>query len=153
MAERPSCYHKAIALLGRRAHFRRELEAKLRQRSYSEEEVESTLERLASEGLVDDAALAREWVSSRLRREPLGRRRLEMELGRKGVESDLVESALGELYPEDDEELAQEAGERWRGRGDPAALARYLERRGFSSRAIFAVLRRREAADAQADPV
>ncbi len=153
MAERPPCYHKAIALLGRRAHFRRELRAKLEKRQYPEAEVAATLERLASEGLLDDHDLARQRIAERLRREPIGRRRLEQDLYRRGVDRELIREALEELYPEDDSELAQRAAERWHGRGGGPALARHLERRGFSSRAIFATLRHLEAEDSLNDPV
>lgn len=136
------CAEKAVALLARRPHFRRELARKLTQRGYEESEVEAALDRLTTRGLLDDRQLAHDYLAQRLRREPLGRRRLAAELARRGVDAELVEEALAAQLPEDDLELARQAAARWqqRGGGDPRKLARHLERRGFSPHAIFALL-------------
>lgn len=144
MAELPTCYGKAIDLLARRAHFRRELAKKLSSRDYSAEEVDAALERLVAEGLIDDPEVARDFTRGRLRREPQGRRRLYAELVRRGVDSEVAREAVDEVCPEDDTELAEQAAQRWlarRPQGEKAALARFLERRGFTSRAIFAAIR------------
>ena len=136
-------YQKAIELLARRSHFRREIAAKLAQRGYEEDEVESTVERLADEGLIDDRETAREFVRGRLARRPMGRVRLQSELGARGVPSDLAGEVLGELYPDDDLDLARRAarGSGPASRRSPEALARRLDRLGFSSRAIVHLLR------------
>lgn len=135
----PSCYDKAVALLARRPHFRRQLQEKLVARGFPQEEIERTLERLAREGYLDDRRAARDFVAARLERGGVGRRRLWVELQRRGAPPELVEEVLDELVPEDDLEAARVAAERWRRRGgeDPAALARHLHRQGFSRRAIF----------------
>ena len=128
--------------------------AKLLQRRYDEAEAEVALERLERQGLIDDGRTAREFVRGRMARRPTGRRRLAAELSVRGVDSETVRRILDELYPEDDLEIARDAGRRWRpaGRGS-AALARYLERRGFSSRAIFSVIRETgDDSDASEDP-
>ncbi len=151
----PTCYGKAIDLLSRRGHFRRELETKLSRRGFEEEEVAATLERLRLEGLVDDAQTTRQWIEERLRRGDVGQLRLASELDRRGVDRDISRPLLTELLPEDDSQATQRVAEGWLRRQSPgrqgkaleAALARHLERRGFSRRAIFGVLRRlREAA-------
>ncbi len=139
MARRPvPPYRKAIELLARRSHFRREIAAKLAQRGYGEDEVESTIERLADEGLVADRQTAREFVRGRLAKKPMGRVRLAAELGRRGVSSDLAAEVLDELYPDDDLALARRAA---RGSRSPEALARRLDRLGFTSRSIVHLLR------------
>jgi regulatory protein len=129
-------------MLARRPHFRAELAAKLAQRGYESEEIETTLDRLAAKGFLDDAEAARQFTAGRLARGPLGRRRLAAELGRRGAPREAAQSALDELTDEDDRESAREAARRWlRGRrADRAALARHLERRGFSPRAIVGAL-------------
>lgn len=141
--ERPrvSCYDKALGLLGRRSHFRRELEGKLRQRGYPEAEVEETLGRLEGHGYLDDARTARELVEMRLSRGPEGKRRLASELKRRGASQEAVEEALAAL-PDDDLPAARKAAEAWtrRGGGDPRSLARHLHRKGFSQRAIYTLL-------------
>lgn len=147
MRRQVSAFRKAIELLGRRSHFRRELDAKLRQRGYEDAEVEEALARLADQGLIDDRATAGEFVRGRLARKPLGRLRLRRELEARGVDSETAGEVLEELYPEDDLELARTVAQ-GRPRASAATLARHLERRGFSGRAIVAALREREAGDA-----
>lgn len=144
MRQRPPCYNKALDLLSRRAHFRRELMGKLLRRGYDEEEVTDAVERLVAKGFLDEQATIRDFLAARLARGPLGRRRLLADLGRRGVESDVAQSAVDQVCNGDELEPARQATERWRARrprGEPAALARHLERRGFSRRAIFSILR------------
>ncbi len=138
----PTPYQKALQLLAARAHFRRELEIKLRQRRYPDEEIEAALARLTEEGYLDDRATARVFVESRQGRASEGRARLRSELIKRGAPDDAVDAALAELTPEDDLPAAREAAESWRRKGgaDPRALARHLERKGFSRRAIVSVL-------------
>ena len=138
----PNPYQKALQLLATRAHFRRELEAKLRQRGYPGEEIEAALAKLTEEGYLDDRATARVFVESRQGRTSEGRSRLRAELIKRGAPDDAVEAALAELTPEDDMAAARDAAESWRRKGglDPRALARHLERKGFSRRAIVSVL-------------
>jgi regulatory protein len=136
-----SSYDKAAKLLAARPHFRQELSAKLVQRGYAAEEIEETLNRLESQGYLDDRAAARSFVESRLGRGE-GRARLRAELSRRGAPDEIAEEALAELTPEDDLPAARGAAERWERQGgrDPRALARHLDRKGFSRRAIVAVL-------------
>jgi SOS response regulatory protein OraA/RecX len=70
-----------------------------------------------------------------------GRARLRAELMKRGAAEDAVDEALAEL-PDDDLPAAREAAAKWERKGgsDPRALARHLERKGFSRRAIVAVL-------------
>ena len=105
------------------------------------EEIEETLNRLESQGYLDDRAAARSFVESRLGRGE-GRARLRAELSRRGAPDEIAEEALAELTPEDDLPAARAAAERWERQGgrDPRALARHLDRKGFSRRAIVAVL-------------
>jgi regulatory protein len=137
-----NCYDKAVQLLSRRPHFRRQLQAKLEQREYPREEIEATLERLADLGFLDERRCAEEFVELRLRRSPVGRRRLRGELLQRGADAELVEATLDRTLPADDLEPARVAAARWaRGRSvDRAALARFLDRQGFSQRAILRLL-------------
>jgi regulatory protein len=140
-----SCYDKAVQLLASRPHFRRELQAKLGQRAFSPEEIGEALDRLSAQGYLDDRRTAVAFVEQRLERSSEGRLRLKAELEKRGAPAAAVEEALATL-PEDDLAPAREAAERWarlHPRGNPAALARHLARKGFSRRAIFAVLDKR----------
>lgn len=153
MAPTVSCQRKAFDLLARRDHFRAELAAKLGQRGYEAEEIETTLDRLVERGLLDDRRVARAFVADRQTRRGLGRRRLRAELARRGVSEEVADEVLAEIDDGAELPLARAAAERWLARravpdGDDyaarqrhrAALARHLERRGFAHRAIFAVL-------------
>ncbi len=156
MAENKSCGQKALDLLSRRSHFERELERKLTRRGYDDAEVAETLERLRGQGLVDDRRTAGEFVRSRLSRAPEGRRRLRAELARRGVAGEVITEVLDQETDDDDRDLARQAAERWRrtrsrpGRSrdlEKAALARHLAGRGFSQRAVYAVLEDMPPAD------
>ncbi|HKI01942.1 MAG TPA: regulatory protein RecX [Thermoanaerobaculia bacterium] len=146
----PTCYQKAVQLLAVRPHFRRELATKLRQRGFPGEEIEPALDRLTEQGYLDDRAAARSFVEGRLAKGE-GRARLTAELAKRGAPEEAIAEALAELTPEDDLPSAREAAETWARRGgrDPKALARHLARKGFSHRAILAVLNdRNERTDA-----
>lgn len=135
-----TAYDHAVRFLASRPHFRAELEAKLAQRGYPEDEIAAALDRLTAEGYLDDVRAARDFVAHRLEQKTEGRLRLQAELVRRGASEEAIAAALAEV-PEDDLEAAREAAERWARshRPDPAALARHLARKGFSRRAIFAV--------------
>ena len=55
------------------------------------------LDRYGEVGMIDDAAFARAWVTSRHHGRGLARRALAGELRRKGVDADTVREAVGEL--------------------------------------------------------
>jgi SOS response regulatory protein OraA/RecX len=137
------CYDRACELLGVRPHFRRELQGKLLRRGHPPAEIEQALDRLERQGWLDDQVAARGLVASRLARAPEGPARLRAELERRGAAPEAIEAALAEL-PEDDLPAARQAALRSPAR-TPEALARHLARKGFSRRAIFAVLNERPA--------
>ncbi|HSL84320.1 MAG TPA: RecX family transcriptional regulator, partial [Thermoanaerobaculia bacterium] len=134
-SDRPSAYDQAVKLLARRTHFRREIEAKLGERGYPPAEVEEALARLSERRYLDDAEAARQFVAGKLGRGAFGRARLLAELDARGVERGISAAVLDEALPEDDLPAAREEARRHPGKA-PAAVARRLERRGFSARAI-----------------
>jgi regulatory protein len=145
------CYDKAVELLAARPHFRAELAAKLGRRGFPAAAVEAALDRLAREGYLDDARTAADYAAHRRERGGEGRRRLAAELARRGAPEAAVDAALATL-PEDDLPAARAAAEQWERRAggsnpralrDLRALARHLDRKGFSRRAIVAVLNER----------
>jgi regulatory protein len=149
----PSCYDKAVQLLALRPHFRRELEGKLARRGYPPDEVEAALERLGRQGYLNEADTAQAFVEGRQSRGGEGRSRLKAELVKRGAAGEAIESALEDLTPGDDLAAAREVAAKWArgGKRDPAALARHLQRKGFSPRAIVAVLQERPAGEETAD--
>jgi len=136
------CYTKAQELLARRPHFRRELAVKLASRKYSAEEVETTLARLAEQGYLDDLEHAFDLARGPLQRKGYGPRRLRHELERRGAPEEVVDEVLSAVLADGELAPARQAAERWlsRGRGDRQALARHLDRKGYSTRVILRVI-------------
>ena len=135
-------YDRALDLLARRAHFAAELRAKLGQRGYQEAEVDDAVERLTAAGHLNEQEAAHMLVRS-LKRRGYGRRRLELDLRRRGADEAAALAALESVGDEDELERAGSVAARWRSSHpsrDRAALARHLERRGFAPRTIGAVL-------------
>jgi regulatory protein len=79
-----------------------ELAQAMRRKGVPDAAVAEVLRRLADAGLVDDAAFADAWVASRHGGRGLARRALAGELHRRGVDADLVQSALTQVDDEDE---------------------------------------------------
>ncbi|MCP9956994.1 recombination regulator RecX [Streptomyces sudanensis] len=87
---------------------RRQLADALHKRGVPEEIADDVLSRFEEAGLIDDAAFAGAWVESRHHGRGLARRALARELRTKGVDSSLIEEAVGRLDAEQEEETARE---------------------------------------------
>jgi regulatory protein len=140
---RPSAFDRATALLAARPHFSAELRRKLAARGYEADEIEETLARLAGLGYLDDESLAAHEAGRLRERKGLSRSGVAAELARKGVERGAVAAAVAGVSPGDELDVARAAAERWLAgrRGDGAALARHLARKGHSGHVIFRVLK------------
>lgn len=136
-----ACYNKALDLLSRRAHFRRELERKLQQRDFDADDISSVLDRLERENFLDDRAAAERFVESRRVRRGETGPRLVQELRKRGVDSTLASEVVGPPDREQDLRRAAELVERMRVRGaEPDRIARSLSRKGFGKSVILDVL-------------
>jgi regulatory protein len=87
-----------------RPRTRAELAKVLARKEISEEVIAEVLDRYDEVGIIDDAAFARAWVSSRHHGRGLARRALANELRQRGVDSEVANEALGAL--DEDEEAA-----------------------------------------------
>ncbi|MER6914158.1 recombination regulator RecX [Streptomyces sp. NPDC000594] len=87
---------------------RHQLADALRRREIPDEVAEEVLARFEDVGLIDDAAFAGAWVESRHHGRGLARRALARELRTKGVDAAVIDSAVGRLDPEREEETARE---------------------------------------------
>ena len=138
----------ALRLLARRARSVAEMEAKLAERSFSEEVICRTVERFKELGYLDDEAFARSLAGYLMESRPMARRRLAWELAKKGLDKRVVEDVLQEIWAERSELEVARAVARRRlaayGGLEPAKAKRrlkgYLERRGFASSDIFTIL-------------
>lgn len=109
-AERPAEDHEGAAreiclrLLAFAPRTRAQLAATLRRRGVPDEAAEAVLGRFADVGLIDDATFASAWVESRHYSKGLSGRALGAELRSRGVATDDIRAAVGQLQP--DQEIA-----------------------------------------------
>ncbi|MFE9727582.1 recombination regulator RecX [Streptomyces sp. NPDC005794] len=87
---------------------RQQLADALRKREIPDEAAEEVLSRFEDVRLIDDAAFADAWVESRHHGRGLARRALVRELRTKGVDPAVIDEAVGQLDPEQEEETARE---------------------------------------------
>jgi regulatory protein len=132
-----------------RPRTRAELAAALRKRGIADEVATAVLERYDEVGIVDDAAFARAWVSSRHHGRGLARRALASELRQRGVDSEAVGEALSELDADTEAATARTLVERRLrlvgGTAEPEALFRrlvgVLARKGYAAGLAIRVVR------------
>lgn len=146
----PASVARAIVLqrLTAAPRTRRELETTLRERGVPDEVASEVLDRFTEVGLVDDAAYAGMWVSSRHRVRGSARPVLRQELRRKGVDDALIEAALAQVDDGAERARARELAARKLATMtalDPQVRARrvasMLARRGYPTGLAFAVVR------------
>ncbi|MGW1378053.1 recombination regulator RecX [Streptomyces sp. NPDC002446] len=101
-----------LRLLTGNPRTRRQLEDALRRRGIPDEAAQEVLSRFEDVGLIDDAAFADAWVESRHHGRGLARRALARELRTKGVDSALIDVAVGRLDHEQEESTARELVDR-----------------------------------------
>ncbi|MGW7265631.1 recombination regulator RecX [Streptomyces sp. NPDC054842] len=87
---------------------RRQLADALHKREIPDDVAEEVLSRFEEVGLINDSAFADAWVESRHHGRGLARRALARELRTKGVDSTLIDEAVGRLDSEQEETTARE---------------------------------------------
>ena len=86
-------YNKALDLLSRREHSRKELYIKLTKRFDFKDEINLTLDQLEENNLLCDSRFTEEYVHSR-RRKGFGPVKISMELEKRGVKDSLISSEI-----------------------------------------------------------
>lgn len=139
-----SIRNKALQLLGRRDHSKKELQQKLSLAfpDSPTEEIENVLLDFIELGWVSDARFAEQWVYFRSQR--YGQQRLKHELHEKGIDSEIIAQVLAEIS--DAEEI--NARTLWQKKfiAPPRNLAerskqlRYLANKGFSLSIVYRVV-------------
>lgn len=143
-------FDRAVAMLAARPRAARDLERVLVRKGEPAEHAASAIARLTALGALDDAQFARQFIRARIAGAGLSRRRLQSELWRRGIARDVIDSALAEVFVEDevdeDAQIAQVAAKKMRTlRSLDAPTARrrlyaFLARRGYDSSAIRRVI-------------
>ena len=138
-------YQKALHFLSYRPRSSAEVRQNLSRRGVAEELIEATIARLQENGLLNDAQFARQWVENRSEFRPRSRAALKMELRRKGLADEVIQSTLETGV--DEEALARQAARKQARRYAGLEwqefrqkLGGFLARRGFSYEVIAPVL-------------
>jgi regulatory protein len=146
----PENVARAIALrkLAAAPQTRAQLDDAMARRGVPAEVRDRVLDRFDDVGLIDDAMFARMWVESRHTGRGLAKKALAHELRRRGVDSALVDEAVAQLAPEQEETTARALVARRlpSTRGLDAAtrtrrLAGMLARKGYPAGLSFRVVR------------
>ncbi len=90
----------ALKLLKHRARSFREIEKRLKEKGFSENEIRDTIEKLKNYGYIDELEDATNYVKAKSKR-GWSRRRIYIELIKRGYSSEIVENAL-KNYDEDE---------------------------------------------------
>lgn len=89
-------YNYAVSLLARREHSERELITKLNLKGYKEG-AEQAVNKLKANGYLDDERFARLYAKELKSLKRYGKRRIEQELYRKGIATDIIRDVLDEM--------------------------------------------------------
>jgi regulatory protein len=130
---------KSYRLLAVRARSEKELCDALARAQFAEAIIAAALADCKQQRFIDDANFARQFIQSRLRNRPMGRQRLAIELRQKGVDAEIINTALDEFFSEQNQttladQLAEKQRKRLANLPPPKArqrLADFLRRRGF----------------------
>ena len=142
----------AAKSLGSKMKSERDLRRKLAERTDSPDTVDRVLAKLKELSYLSDERFAADYARLRQENEKLGRRRVQQGLMQKGIAPATVSSALSTQYDELDEatlarqyierkRLKPPAGDREQKQKETARIMRRLVAAGFSTRAIWKVLR------------
>lgn len=126
-----------------RPHSVKELQRKLTTKGFGEDDIHGAVEWLSQRGYLNDGEFGIIYAKARVARARVGSARLKMDLKAKGLDDDVVDSALTSVYGSDGSELAvaleaaaRKAGSLAPGTGDEAAKKKifdHLVRKGFSA--------------------
>ncbi len=140
----PSPRNLAMNWLARREHSRAELQAKLADRDFSPEEIETAIAALEADGLVSDERFAESFIAARVRKGQ-GPVRIRMELQRRGVDGELIRMQIDDAGIEW-KSIAADVRRKKFGAMMPADYKgkarqmRFLEYRGFTGEQIRAAV-------------
>ena len=138
-----SAYDKALGLLARREHSRKELKTKLRQGGYDGDETVAALDRLGAQHYQDDDRFAEVLLRSRIA-QGYGPLRLRVDLKSHGVPDARIRELLEEAAADWNAQAAAQLRRRYGSAGstdhaERARRAQFLLRRGFSAATVRSV--------------
>ena len=108
----------------------------------SSEVTTRVFDRLLEKGYVNDESFARYWVENRSQTKGVSRRKLQLELRAKGVDSSVIDRQLADSLRSDDDEIQKVIAKKQRLYPDRQKFIQYLMRQGFSYDSITRALSR-----------
>lgn len=152
---RARAFQRAVKLLAAKPRSIEELRERLAERCSSKSVIETVIARLREYGYLDDERYALGYASSKLRQQPIGRRRLELSLAKKKVDRTVADEALNQVFAETSEAdlLDRALAKRIRLRGRPKTRAEakslfdHLLRQGFPFELVSEKVRAASKAD------
>lgn len=152
LLDEESLYSYGVKLLGQQMRTVAELKRLLRRRvppgEEGAEQLERVIARLKEQRYLDDSGYAQDYAKLRQENSSFGRRRVQQDLMRKGVQTEVITQTLDTAYEDvREEDLARRHLERKRVRKpanekETARVARMLMRAGFSTGTIVRVLKK-----------
>ncbi|MCL4389773.1 MAG: RecX family transcriptional regulator [Patescibacteria group bacterium] len=132
-------FNTALNFLSYRPRSEWEVQHKLKFKSQNAKLVDAVVEKLKGMGQINDEEFAQWYTDQRRTFRPKGKRAIEMELRRKGVQSDTIKQLSSN--PINEVELAKRALEKFRGEKTRPRLERFLASRGFDWQTIEDVVK------------
>ncbi len=94
---------RALRYLGRRHHSANELKLKLKQKNYNMELVDSILGELKESGFINDYDFAKAFTEENIKNKFWGRKKIESELFKRGVDREIIIVVLDEKFSVENE--------------------------------------------------
>lgn len=141
-AEEDKAYDRVLGLLALRPRSSREVTDYLKRKKYEPETVTAILNKLSERGMINDLTFAQWWVEQRRALKAMSKRRLQQELRKKYISTEIINEVLGNDETDEQEVLkAVVAKKRQLARfQDDLKLMQYLSRQGYNYDDIKAVL-------------
>lgn len=124
-------YIRAIDLISRRLRSEKEIRDYAFRKQWTKNNTERVIERLHTKGYLNDKIFAESFVRSRLNTQKYSKKRIKLDLQKKGIKSDIIQEVLDEEVS-DDNALAKLIAKRINRYNDEAKLKAYLMRNGFN---------------------
>jgi regulatory protein len=149
--EPADAYQRALGLLVRREHSRRDLARKLEQRGIEPAEASAAVEKLAGQGYQDDSRFAACFARDRAG-SGYGPVRIRVELAGHGLDEEAISQALDACEADWPAQARRQVERRWTAEvlADPARRRKAVEfllRRGFDQDSAWAAVRGRAAGE------
>ena len=126
-------YQTAVRYIALRPRSEYELSSHLKRKQYKQSGIDSCIARLRQAGLLDDAKFAQDWIQWRQATTPRSKRKLWAELKQKGLDDEIVDSALEAIDYESEVDAVIKIADKKASRYDSRdKLIAYLSRQGFS---------------------